>query len=134
MAKRLTSEEIKNAHNAIAAHARKAEHLKPVATDRHMARKDQAAAARKLFRILGIKGVRFTTPNYSMASVVDVDIPKRDDYKTDERGQIDYPNDPAAVANNKAVEGVRMILAYAFPNHDNRSDSMTDYFDACWSF
>src|ERR1700692_4286223 len=51
-----------------------------VATERSMPRKEQARLARQLFKKLGIKGVSFTTPQHSMASMVDVSVPRREDY------------------------------------------------------
>jgi hypothetical protein len=117
-----------------------------VCTDRHVARKYQATLARELFKALGLKGISVTTPNYSMAHVVDVSIPSLPhlpgDYLYDGRN---YENDsysdmPAAVparakslARHAASLKVGEILAYAFPNHDDRSDSQSDYFDSCWS-
>lgn len=101
--------------------------------ERSTPRKDQAKLARKLFKQLGLKGISVTTPSYSMAQGVDVLIPKRDDYIRDERGNIDFINDPAAKANSKAVRDIMEILARAFPQHDDRSDSMTDYFNYKWS-
>ncbi len=102
--------------------------------DRHIERKVQAALARKLFKQLGIPGVSVTTPNYSMASVVDVAIPTRNDYTVRrEDGGFDFQEDPAARANTEAERKIETILAIAFPKHDDRSDSMTDYYDSCWS-
>lgn len=101
--------------------------------DRCIPRKEQAALARKLFKQLGLKGISVTTPNYSMASCVDVTIPRRDDFTRDERGEIDYRNDPVCIANNEAQKRVEAILLAAFPNHNDRSDYMTDYFDSKWS-
>lgn len=100
--------------------------------DRHIPRKQQAAMARKLLRQLGIHGVSVTTPNYSMAHTVDVQMPKRDDYDRDEHGFM-VPGCPAAVANNEARQRMLAILLAAFPRHDDRSDIITDYFDYCWS-
>lgn len=101
-------------------------------TDRHIERKAQAALLRKLLRQLKVPHVSVTAPNYSMASSVDVRLPKREDYTVAADGCIDR-DCPAAVANRAAEDTLRSILAIAFPNHDDRSDSQTDYFDYCWS-
>ena len=100
--------------------------------DRHIPRKLQSKLARMLLRSLGIKGVSITTPSYSMAQTVDVRIPQRDDHDLDEGGYM-VPGCPAAVANTEARQRMLSILLAAFPRHDDRSDTMTDYFDYCWS-
>ena len=100
--------------------------------DRLIPRKQQAALARQLFKQLGLKGISVTAPNYSMAQSVDVRPPKRNDYQLDGQGFM-IPGDPAAEANSVARQRLESILLAAFPQHDNRSDSMTDYFDYCWS-
>lgn len=94
--------------------------------------------ARKLLRSLKLAGISVTAPNYSMCMHCEVRLPKRDDYPTlsnDEHGfpKVDFANDPVAAENQKARTKVQQILALAFPNHDDRSDSMTDYFDAKWT-
>lgn len=114
--------------------------------DRSIPRKEQAALARKLFKQLGLKGISVTAPNYSMAQSVNVNLPRipvqDSDFVCD---GVDYSNHsysdmPAdcrarqiSRANYAAEMKVGEILARAFPNHDDRSDSMTDYFDYCWS-
>lgn len=103
-----------------------------VSTDRHITRKEQAAAARKLFRSLGLKGISITAPNYSMAHSVDVSPLKRDDYVFDSFGMV-IEGDEARAANSAASRKIEAILAAAFPNHDDRSDSQSDHFDFCWS-
>lgn len=100
--------------------------------DRCMPRKDRAKLVRQLFRQLGLKGISVTTPNYSMAQSVEVRAPHREDY-TPVNGQIDWLNDPAAQANREARERLQAILLAAFPQHDDRSDIQTDYFDNPWS-
>ena len=107
----------------------------PVMTmERHIPRKQQAALARELFRRLGLKGISVTAPNYSMAQTVDVHQPRRRDYVLDGHGMVkDYATDPAAQANEAARTRLEAILLAAFPQHDNRSDRMTDHFDSKWS-
>ena len=104
-----------------------------MSTDRSIPRKEQAKLARMLFKQLGLKGISVRAPNYSQAQSVDVRLPKREDYERDQAGCIDWPNDPAAIANNAAEKRVREILNRAFPNHDDRSDSQSDHFNYCWS-
>lgn len=109
--------------------------------DRCIPRKEQAKLARELFKSLGIKGISVTTPNCSMAQSVDVRLPRidSDDPVHDHSA---HPHNwkatadercPVCEARRNASEKVEKILLAAFPNHDNRSDSMTDYFDYCWS-
>lgn len=98
----------------------------PVLTrDRHIPRKEQAKLARQLFKSLGLKGISVTTPNYSMASTVHVSLP---------RLPWGEPGGADAIANHEAREKVAGILLAAFPNHNDRSDTQSDYFDYCWSF
>jgi hypothetical protein len=123
---------------ALALHKRLAEidltTIAVLTTDRHCARKESAKLARQLFSSLKIKGVSVRTPNYSMAMSVDIRMPKRSDYVLDAGGMIaDAPSDPACIANREAEEKLEAILAVAFPNHDNRSDTQTDHFDYKWS-
>ena len=109
----------------------------PVMTkDRSIARKEQARLLRELLKSLKIKGVSVTAPNYSMAQSVDVSLPRRLDYMKDDGSLPPYALNewcPARRANIKAREQFNALLAKAFPNHDNRSDSQSDYFDYCWS-
>lgn len=103
-----------------------------MSTDRRIDRKDQAKLARTLFKRLGVPHLSVTTPNYSMASTVDVDVPGRRDYGADQFNKVPH-DDPARAANNNARLKVEAILLKAFPNHNDRSDSRSDYFDFCWS-
>ena len=114
--------------------------------DRSIPRKEQASLARFLFKKLRIQGLSVTTPRYSMANCVDVRVPElpRDaaDYLFE---GVDYHNYsfsdmPEAVPARakharrwQAIRKVDAILKLAFPNHDDRSDSQTDYFDNPWS-
>ena len=67
-----------------------------------------------------------------MASTVKIRMPERDDYDLDDGGFM-VPGCEAAVANTDARQRMLSILLAAFPRHDDRSDTMTDYFDSCWS-
>ncbi len=115
-------------------------------TDRHIDRKQQAALARKLFKSLGLKGISVTTPTYSMASTVKVRLPRADvtaamfilngrDYNGE--AYSDMPDElPAKIAHAARwaeITEIKRVLAIAFPNHDDRSDSCSDHFDFCWS-
>jgi hypothetical protein len=105
-----------------------------VATERHTHRKVRAKLTRELPKRLGVSGISVTTPRYSMATAVDVLIPARSDYTLRHPdGTVNWAEDPAALSNSAAEATVRAILARAFPNHDDRSDSTTDYFDNPWS-
>lgn len=100
--------------------------------ERSVPRKELAAAARKLFKSLGLKGISVTAPNYSMAQAVHVRLPKRDDYTFDANGDIP-DNDPARVGNTEADRKIAAILYQAFPSHRDRSDTQSDYFNYKWS-
>lgn len=117
--------------------------IKPVCHDRHIPRKQQAALARQLFKAIGLRGISVTTPNYSMAQVVNVRIPEEPHpgwagYEQYENATYsDMPDDVPArrwsARHYAAEQKVKEILLRAFPAHDDRSDSMTDYYDYCWS-
>jgi hypothetical protein len=116
--------------------------------ERCIPRTEQAALARSLFKRLGLAGISVTTPNYSMAQVVEVRLPKLEIHCPDM-----WPHDHTACCYGKGASGkhteegrcpacrdnaaaelkVEEILARAFPQHDNRSDTQSDYFDYCWS-
>lgn len=99
-----------------------------VCTVRSTPRKEQAALARGLLKKLGVKGVSVTTPSYSMASVVEVRLPQFGrEGMTDAEVAAEYEEHRAAERK------LSHILAVAFPNHDDRSDYQTDYFDYRWS-
>jgi len=117
-----------------------------MSTDRSIRRKEQAKLCRELFKRLGIKGVSVTAPNYSMAQAVDVKIPGYMGHDSeyfyngvDYRGQsfADMPdNVPAKIRNQthwSAAKKLETVLLRAFPNHDDRSDLQSDYFNYKWS-
>ena len=103
-----------------------------VVLTRDCPRKDLAAAARKLFRSLGLKGIGVTTPNYSMAQSVNVRLPSREDYAFDAAGYV-VEGCECRAANNAARDKVDLILYTASPSHRDRSDSQSDHFDYRWS-
>ncbi len=117
----------------------------PVVTrDRGIGRKEQARLTRELFKSLGLKGISVTAPSYSMAQGVDVKIPRLqihvanmwphggDDVHRSGCQVAEADRCPACRANSAVRLKVEEILARAFPNHDDRSDSRSDYFDYCW--
>jgi hypothetical protein len=85
---------------------------------RHAPRTEQARLARHLFRQLGVRGLNVTAPRYSMARAVDVRLPA---------------DSLAPLPRTEMEDRVEFILDASFPNHDDRSDTMTDYYDFCWS-
>jgi hypothetical protein len=54
--------------------------------ERSTPRKEQAKAARGLFKQLCLPHISVTTPNYSMAQSVEVQFPRRQDVPLDEHG------------------------------------------------
>jgi hypothetical protein len=94
-----------------------------VTADRGIYPKEQAALTRRLFKSLGLAGISVTTPVCLLAQGVDVKLPYRRDEVWDAG---------AASANQAACAKVEAILAVAFPNHDDRSDYMRDYYDFKW--
>lgn len=118
--------------------------------DRSLRRKDQAALTRKLFRELGLSGISVTAPSYSMAHSVDVKLPRfhghqRDKWPHDHAACCGLGGHPPAAEHDEADRcpacrddaalslAVEEVLARAFPNHDDRSESQSDYFDFKWS-
>ena len=120
------------------------EEVTPFLLARHASRKVQATAARALFQQLGLKKISVTVPRYSMASTVDVRLPEvkftAEDYAewdaaynrgedtntTTEVGRI-------RTRENAAAKKLEAILNRAFPNHIDKSDYSSDYFDRRWS-
>jgi hypothetical protein len=106
----------------------------PVADRARLYRTDRAAAARKVLKALRLEGISVTAPSYSMAKTVDVKLPKRLDVSPADDRDL-HPDERCRVraANWAARQKVEQILLAALPGTHDRSDSMTDYFDACWS-
>lgn len=96
--------------------------------------KKQASAARELFKTLGLKGISVTMARGSMCFWVEVTIPGRIDwhYWIHLEGSGGSKKDTANVGMNVARTMIRRILDAAFPNHHDRSDSLTDHFDDPW--
>jgi hypothetical protein len=91
-----------------------------------------AKAIRRLLADLGIKGVSITTPHYSMAHSIDIKLPPGTPH---DRGAADheYRDCPMCQERNRAQDRITQIILAAFPDLDDRSDSMTDYYDFCLS-
>ncbi len=100
--------------------------------ERSAPRKEQAKAARQLFKQLGVPYISVTTPVYSMAQSVDVQFPRRGDMPLNESGT--FVNTSLEFAANQAArDKVGQILNRAFPNHHDRSEHQSDHFDYRWS-
>jgi hypothetical protein len=108
--------------------------LPPVRRERlrHEERKVWAREVRALFKALGLTGISVTTPSYSMAHSIDITLPKSDPEPivTDEDG---YPAlHPVYRAQREAaLDKAGEIILTAFPDLDDRSDSISDYYDFC---
>lgn len=102
---------------------------------RYDPRTETAKQVRRTLRAMGIRGVRVTTPRYSMAQGLDIAF-AGDDHTPDACGQWDsvyreHDRDcPRFWRWHLADQRIEALLIRAFPNLDNRSDSQTDYFDA----
>lgn len=110
--------------------------LIPYAIKRNSDRKEFAKAVRSLFKKLGLKYISVTTPNYSMASSIDIILPKRPQtynyYKMNLRWEDEETlreKDYALTMNRQASKYINYILNSCFPTKNDRSETMTDYFD-----
>ena len=109
---------------------------------RQETRKVWAAEVRKLLKALEIKGVSVTAPNYSMAQSIDIRLPDKpienaqehidlhDQLWREGRPGIDCP---ACRAHQEAKKKLEVLILAAFPDLDNRSEYVSDYFDYCLS-
>ncbi len=122
------------------------ENVPVITRDRHIPRKEQAALARQLFKRLGLKGISVTAPRYAQAHSVDVRLPAEGEHDPNKwphahdrccgpngRGHHEENRCPACRERAAAQKKLEAILLTAFPNHDDRSDLQTDYFDFRWS-
>lgn len=98
--------------------------ISPISYERNGNRVARAREVRKFFKELGIKGCSVTAPNYSMASTIEIRSPR-----------FQYvPENPTLNSRNTRIRTLlETVLIAAYPNTQNRSDSMTDYYDSCWS-
>ena len=92
--------------------------LPVVCRDRRIGMKKQAQLARELFKTLSLKGIRVRMATGSMCFMVDVIAPRSHD----------------STVNRQVREHLEELLARTFPQHDDRSDWMSDYYDFRWSF
>jgi hypothetical protein len=93
-------------------------------------RKVIAAEVRGLLRSIGLNGISVTAPNYSMARAIDIRTPRNnpEPIVKDEDGW-DAHHPAYRAARNAAVVRIEAIILAAFPDLDDRSDSMIDYYD-----
>lgn len=84
--------------------------------DRGIPLKTQASMARELCKKLGIKGVGARMAIGANCFYV----------------IIRYPKSEQLSENQYIHTQLEEILSRAFPNHDDRSDVMTDYFNTSW--
>lgn len=123
----------------------------PLPSVRHAAmrqrtRKEWAGEVRNLFKDLGIKHVSVTTPNYSMASSIHIDLPPLFAWNGDHERrheEIDHQERESGTwlgyghfcefckREWSAKQKLEKIVLAAFPDLDNRSDTQSDYFDFC---
>ena len=100
-----------------------------VCRDRGISLTEQARLTRQLFTQLGLKHISVTVPRYANAIAVQVCIPFFQDCRPDCSFRTrDLCN--TCHENDKMCRKLKEILARAFPQHDDRSDPWTDYFDA----
>jgi hypothetical protein len=93
-------------------------------------RKVIAAEVRSLLRSMGLKGISVTAPNYSMARSIDIRTPRNEPepiVKDEDGWDTHHPTYRAA--RNAASAKIEAIILAAFPDLDDRSDSLTDYYD-----
>lgn len=142
----LTEDEQQETLKAVALHAKLDETFKnksvlvPYAIARNSGRKEFAKAVRSLFKKLGLKGISVTTPNYSMASTIDIRLPRRKDYLDYNKMCLDWDSerqlrdkDIALTMNYQAEKLVEEIISICFPTKNDRSETITDYYDYKWS-
>lgn len=103
--------------------------------DRSISQKRQAELTRELFKELNLPGISVTCATGSMCFWVNVALPGRFDHEYLRYLDKDFKHGEDAGSKQRAwaLMLIIEILDRAFPNHDDRSDSMTDYFDDPWS-
>lgn len=113
----------------------------PCLLDRLAPRKAQAVAARALFKRLGLKEISVKVPTYSMASSVNIRLPKAEftpeQWEAFEIARNNGTEDLTEVRQVNArrwaiVQKLQAVLDLAFPLHRDRSDHDSDYFDYRW--
>lgn len=97
---------------------------------RQQPRVERSKAIRKLFKDLGLKSIKVTTPNYSMAHTTDVQIPE------DEHNHapgVEYATCPRCERRRQAIKRLEQIILAAFPDLDDRSDLQSSYHNHAFS-
>ena len=105
---------------------------------RHAPLKEQSKAVRGLLKSMRLTGVSVTTPTYSMASSISISLPheRHDHREIDERGGAYQPYGvtcPLCAHRIAAEKKIEKIILAAFPDLDDRSEYVSDYFDYCLS-
>lgn len=101
---------------------------------RHQTRKEIARAIRALFKEVGIKGVSVTAPSYALAQAVHIRMPRPKVYHDCTAGRMalgpERQRDCEFCRLHWAADkGIERIILGAYPDLDNRSDAMIDWFD-----
>jgi len=99
-----------------------------VANLRQQTRKVQAGNIRQLFRTLGIKNVSVTT----RISSIRIKLPKTEHIVPEGTTHIFRSNCSDCQRLLPVREKLEKIILSAFPDLDDRSDLMTDYFNFCF--
>lgn len=99
------------------------------ASARHLSQKERTALVRRFLRERGVAGpggVSVAAARGSMCSWTNVSVPATDCSHADYE---EVQACPECRKRREAVGHLGKMLAAAFPDLDDRSDSMTDYFD-----
>ncbi len=93
--------------------------------------KEIAAKIRELFRALGIKKVKVAKGKGTGSCYIHVDYPSGPFLMCSDYNEQFHANeaDPGVQEARWADKTLKRIILTAFPDLDDRSDSMTDYFD-----
>lgn len=98
--------------------------------------KELAAAIRELLRTLKVVGCSVTTDSSVSVKIPHTVCGTADCYLVDqhcnEQSSRLYRTHPATVLGKVARDRVAAIISRVFPQCEDRSDSMTDYFNYCW--
>jgi len=104
---------------------------------RRQPRTEWAKAVRAYLKANKISGVKVTTPNCSQAHSIEIRLPRTEDicdHWTRGLGMYDCPNCAAeASKRHQACQHLEWVLNGTFPEMQDRSDALTDYYDFCWS-
>ena len=95
-------------------------------------RKLWAVEIRRLLKRLGIKAVSVRTPNYSMASSVEISVPPGEEHDRSASTH-DYQACALCQQRNEASRAIERVILGAFPDLNDRSEYVSDSFDFCLS-